>query len=676
MSDDTPLLSLPLIQPSQAQKHVTHNEALRLLDITVQLAVLDADRNAPPALPTEGDRHIVGPAPTGAWEGRSGQIAAWWGGAWVFVQPGPGWQARLLSQSVTLAHSAGQWSPAVPLPEILPRLGIATSADATNRLAVAAPATLLSHDGEGHQLKINKNAPADTASLLFQTAWSGRAEMGLAGSDAFAIRTSADGATFATALSADAATGTLTAPNGITAPLVLRDPADPTRRASLDITGIPTGTQRSYTLPNISSEIATLAGTQTFTGAKTVSGTFTVSANTASFGTSTANATYGVGTGATGGANSKTVNLGTGGTAGSTTVLNLGPAQPGATGTTTLNGTTVTLGPTVTDFDMGSASTRAVVLGLGGATGDSTNRLAVNAPGILFNHAGSGVETALNKAAPAASAAISFKTGFSTRAQFGLLGSDDLTLRLSPDGNAFTTALTVETASGRTAFAQPITLNGLGTDPATIPDGTLWHNGATGQIGARLGGQTFRLDGQTEVPWLTPPAGEFVMTTNGAGGGTLGTLTGAAGRVDLFPFIPRADITIDRLAVNCTTAVAGALARCALYAADAQGRPAALLLETADLDLSTTGIKLATVALGLRQGRTVWIGLRHSASAALSTWGAGATPDINGGTTPATSLRKTLRRTVAWGTALPSSWGFASSEINPAQATAVWLRLG
>ncbi len=36
-------LQLPYIMPSQAQKHVTHNEAIRTLDALVQLAVLDRD---------------------------------------------------------------------------------------------------------------------------------------------------------------------------------------------------------------------------------------------------------------------------------------------------------------------------------------------------------------------------------------------------------------------------------------------------------------------------------------------------------------------------------------------------------------------------------------------------------------------------------------------------------
>ena len=62
--ENTPNLSLPYIMPSQAQKHVTHNEALRALDILVQLAVLDRDLTVPPSAPDEGDRHIVAAAAT------------------------------------------------------------------------------------------------------------------------------------------------------------------------------------------------------------------------------------------------------------------------------------------------------------------------------------------------------------------------------------------------------------------------------------------------------------------------------------------------------------------------------------------------------------------------------------------------------------------------------------
>ena len=39
--DQTPNLTLPYIMAAQAQKHVTHNEALRALDVIVQFSALD-----------------------------------------------------------------------------------------------------------------------------------------------------------------------------------------------------------------------------------------------------------------------------------------------------------------------------------------------------------------------------------------------------------------------------------------------------------------------------------------------------------------------------------------------------------------------------------------------------------------------------------------------------------
>ena len=69
MSDITTHLLLPYILAAQAQKHFTHNEAIRLLDAVVQLSVLDRDLTAPPAIPADGDRYIVAPAATCLWAG-------------------------------------------------------------------------------------------------------------------------------------------------------------------------------------------------------------------------------------------------------------------------------------------------------------------------------------------------------------------------------------------------------------------------------------------------------------------------------------------------------------------------------------------------------------------------------------------------------------------------------
>ena len=93
-------------------------------------------------------------------------------------------------------------------------VGVNTTADATNRLAVTSPATLLNHEGSDHRLKVNKAAATDTASLLFQSGFTGHAEMGLAGSNGFGVRVSDDGATWVTAFEADAATGQMSLPQG------------------------------------------------------------------------------------------------------------------------------------------------------------------------------------------------------------------------------------------------------------------------------------------------------------------------------------------------------------------------------------------------------------------------------------------------------------------------------
>jgi hypothetical protein len=94
MSDErTPRLALPLLQPGQAQKETTHNEALTVLDLTVQASVLTVGTNVPPAVPLVGSAWIVGTAPTGGWVGQARAIAGWTSGGWRFVAPRDGMTA-------------------------------------------------------------------------------------------------------------------------------------------------------------------------------------------------------------------------------------------------------------------------------------------------------------------------------------------------------------------------------------------------------------------------------------------------------------------------------------------------------------------------------------------------------------------------------------------------------
>lgn len=210
MSDHSPRLDLPYLQSAQAQKHVTHNEALRILDMVTQLTLVAFDQTVPPALPQEGEVYALGLGASGDWLGHDGELALLADGYWHFVTPQPGWMATQAGTDVLRLWTGSAWvAPEEPSLQNLPGVGVNTTSDGLNRLAVASANTLLTHEGAGHQLKINKASASDTASLLFQDDWSGRAEMGLAGDDDFHIKVSADGSSWHEALSIDAGTGTV-----------------------------------------------------------------------------------------------------------------------------------------------------------------------------------------------------------------------------------------------------------------------------------------------------------------------------------------------------------------------------------------------------------------------------------------------------------------------------------
>ncbi|MFN0192656.1 MAG: DUF2793 domain-containing protein [Aestuariivirga sp.] len=216
---DTPNLALPLIEAAQAQKHVTHNEALLRLDAQVQLAVIDRTLASPPVTPADGDRYLVAAAPTGAWSGHAGEIAYYEASVWRFAAPQAGWRLWVEAEAAFLVFDGAQWIDLQAIDELqnMEMLGINTTADTTNRLAVSSAAALFTHAGAGAQIKINKNAAADTASLLFQNGFSGRTEMGLAGDDDFRVKVSANGSSWTDAITVNRTSGIVTlTPNSIT----------------------------------------------------------------------------------------------------------------------------------------------------------------------------------------------------------------------------------------------------------------------------------------------------------------------------------------------------------------------------------------------------------------------------------------------------------------------------
>jgi hypothetical protein len=251
----TPNLSLPFLEAGQAQKHVTHNEALRLLDAVVQLAAA-AVSSSPPGSPANGERHIVGAGASGAFATHENEVAAFQDGAWIFLAPQIGWRAWNIDEEALLVWTGAAWNEVsggaggggggggdVVGPEggvadgdiavfdgttgkaiqkgrgAIDYLGVgiapdATSTDISNRLTVRASRALFQAIADSEtpgtgdiKVQISKEASGDTASVFFSSNFSPRAEFGLVESDSFKLKVSPDGSAWIEAMTFDPATG-------------------------------------------------------------------------------------------------------------------------------------------------------------------------------------------------------------------------------------------------------------------------------------------------------------------------------------------------------------------------------------------------------------------------------------------------------------------------------------
>lgn len=113
--DDTPNLRLPYIMAAQAQKHVTHNDALDRLDVFAQLAVESRTLTAPPGSPADGACYIVAAGATGAWSGWDLDLAAFVGGAWLRLTRKSGMKAWVKAERLTVTCEDGIWRDGVAL---------------------------------------------------------------------------------------------------------------------------------------------------------------------------------------------------------------------------------------------------------------------------------------------------------------------------------------------------------------------------------------------------------------------------------------------------------------------------------------------------------------------------------------------------------------------------------
>jgi hypothetical protein len=105
----TERLKLPLLAVAQAQKEMTHNEALTLLDVAVQPVVQAIAPASIPSSPIAGQCWIVGTDPSGEWAGQASALAAWTAGGWRFIAPFEGMTIWSIADAQTARWSGSTW---------------------------------------------------------------------------------------------------------------------------------------------------------------------------------------------------------------------------------------------------------------------------------------------------------------------------------------------------------------------------------------------------------------------------------------------------------------------------------------------------------------------------------------------------------------------------------------
>lgn len=219
MSDDfSARLALPYLAAGQMQKHVTLNTALTRLDALLQTAVVSRTTTRQPDDPSDGDLYILPPEAQGAaWTGRgAGGLMRFEAGGWTAVPTPPGLIAVVRDEAVVVVRDETGWTPLgawLGEAQGLRRLGLGTTADAANPLSAKLNAALVTargseEGGDGDlRLTLNKQAAGDVLSLMFQSGYAARAELGLIGEDDLGLKTCDEAGVWRSVLRVDRATG-------------------------------------------------------------------------------------------------------------------------------------------------------------------------------------------------------------------------------------------------------------------------------------------------------------------------------------------------------------------------------------------------------------------------------------------------------------------------------------
>jgi hypothetical protein len=103
----TTRFALPYIQASQAQKEVTHNEALLMVDALVSLSLEDRHLTAPPVSPQNGQVWFINGAGSRAWNGQVNKLAHYDSGQWYFYVVPDGLRAWIKDEAGYFVYRGG-----------------------------------------------------------------------------------------------------------------------------------------------------------------------------------------------------------------------------------------------------------------------------------------------------------------------------------------------------------------------------------------------------------------------------------------------------------------------------------------------------------------------------------------------------------------------------------------
>jgi hypothetical protein len=109
MPETTARNQLPLLAAGQAQKEITHNESLTLIDALVSPVVQSIAPASLPVSPQIGQCWIAGAGSSGAWIGKDLAIAIWTTGGWRFVGAYSGLAVWSVADAMMVRFDGAAW---------------------------------------------------------------------------------------------------------------------------------------------------------------------------------------------------------------------------------------------------------------------------------------------------------------------------------------------------------------------------------------------------------------------------------------------------------------------------------------------------------------------------------------------------------------------------------------